>query len=262
MKRIFLLIVILVQFFITFNMALAEKITLQAPKNSFYVQDYADVMIPEAKERINRVSSELQQKTKAQICVVTVRTIGETPIKEYANELFREWKIGDKELNNGVLLLVAIDDRIARIEVGYGLEGAISDATAGNILREEIFPYFKNEKYGTSKYNAGIMKGYYSLVDKVAKEYKVTIDTAPKIKDREEEKREKKVEYIVTGIVMIIGAFYLYRKIKNNNGGSGGTGGKYERDYSSTSSSSSNYSSRENSGSGGSSGGGGADGRW
>ncbi|MFX5602861.1 TPM domain-containing protein, partial [Acinetobacter baumannii] len=68
-------------------------------------------------------------------------------IAEYANKLFREWGIGNKKTNNGVLILAAIDDRKVWIEVGYGLEGAIPDVTASAIYRNEITPEFKQQNY-------------------------------------------------------------------------------------------------------------------
>ncbi|HAK12506.1 MAG TPA: methanol dehydrogenase, partial [Chitinophagaceae bacterium] len=78
-----------------------------------------------------------------QIAVVLIRSLEDYPIEEYANKLFREWGIGNKKTNNGVLLIAAIDDRKVRIEVGYGLEGAIPDIVANNIIRYELGPSFK-----------------------------------------------------------------------------------------------------------------------
>lgn len=139
-----------------------------APTSSIYVQDYAGVLSGDTKARINSLGSRLAAKTKAQVVVVTVPTVGDTPIEEYALAVLRQWGIGDKTLNNGVLMLVAVQDRRSRIEVGYGLEGALPDAKTGRIQDEYMIPYFQQ-----GDYNRGVLNGYLALVNEVAKEYRV-----------------------------------------------------------------------------------------
>ena len=104
--------------------------------------------------------------------VVTVPTLDDRPISEYANELFRTWGIGDKQLNNGVLLLISKEPRKLRIEVGYGLEGALPDGLTGQIRDEQIVPALKKNDY-----DEGVLQGYEALVAEVQKEYNVTLDT-------------------------------------------------------------------------------------
>jgi uncharacterized protein len=99
---------------------------------------------------------------------VLIKTLNDRPVEEYATKLFREWGIGNKKTNNGVLILAAIDDRKVWIEVGYGLEGAIPDITASEIYRNLIVPAFKRQNY---------YEGLDNAVDALAKaavgEYKV-----------------------------------------------------------------------------------------
>ena len=123
-------------------------------------------MIDDAtKNQILEIGGELDKKYKAQIVVVTIETLSGNSIEEYANDLFRNWGIGDKNLNNGVLLLIAKDDRKFRIEVGYGLEGAITDGYAGEIL-DGMTNYFRE-----GDYSAGILQAYGELTRKTYEEY-------------------------------------------------------------------------------------------
>lgn len=143
-----------------------------APTTSIYVQDYAKVLSNDTEARINSISQSLASKTKAQVVVVTIPTLSGAPIEDYALTMLRQWGIGDKQLNNGVLLLVAVNDRQSRIEVGYGLEGALPDAKTGRIQDQYMIPYFQQNDY-----NQGILNGYLALADEVAKEYNLQLNT-------------------------------------------------------------------------------------
>lgn len=148
-----------------------------SPKTNFYVNDYADVLSEETENYILNSNIDLQSKTKAQIVVVTVKTLDGKTIEEYATELFREFGIGDKEKNNGVLLLCSTGDRMFRIEVGYGLEGALPDGKTGRIQDQYIIPYLKNNNY-----DEGIKNGFSAILEEVCKEYNIEISGAQKSK--------------------------------------------------------------------------------
>ncbi|NLU44227.1 MAG: TPM domain-containing protein, partial [Acholeplasmataceae bacterium] len=141
------------------------------PATSIYVQDYAKVLSPQTKATINAYSSAIADKTKAQIVVVTIPTLDGAALDDFSLGLMRKWGIGDKEKNNGVLLLVAVQDRQSRIEVGYGLEGALPDGLTGRIQDQAMLPLFKQ-----GNYDKGVMQGYSSIVNTVIKEYKLTTD--------------------------------------------------------------------------------------
>lgn len=145
------------------------------PTSSIYVQDYAKVLSAETKQKLNRVGSEVAEKTKAQIVVVTVQELDDTPIDVYGLELLRQWGIGDKTLNNGVLLLIDIKGRQSRIETGYGLEGALPDGKTGQIQDEYMIPYVKD-----GDYNRGIENTYLALAQVVMAEYQVNGDDVAK----------------------------------------------------------------------------------
>jgi uncharacterized protein len=112
------------------------------------VSDYAGVLKPEERESIESAIRGYQQRTGHEIGVAVVDSLRGGDIDDFANKLFAQWGVGKKGQDNGALLLVAIKDRSARIEVGYGLEPKLTDAVAGRILREQMFPSFKQGRYG------------------------------------------------------------------------------------------------------------------
>lgn len=157
------------------SVAWAQPQIPPVPTSSIYVQDYAGVLSGDTKARINNLGSQVAAKTKAQVVVVTVKSLEGAPIDEYALGLLRTWGIGDKQLNNGVLMLVAVNDRKSRIEVGYGLEGALPDAKTGRFQDEYMIPHFQR-----GDYNAGVYNGYLALISTVAQEYNLQLNTDAK----------------------------------------------------------------------------------
>lgn len=148
-----------------------------SPTKDFYVNDYANVLTEETEKYIIQANLELQQKTGAQIVIVTVPSLEGQDIESYATELFREFGIGNSVKNNGVLLLCSTGERLFRIEVGYGLEGTLTDGKTGRIQDEYIIPYLRDNNY-----NDGIKNGFSAILDEVIHEYDITIDNqlAPK----------------------------------------------------------------------------------
>ena len=143
---------------------------LPKPARMAYVVDTAGMVATEDAAQIETLGAELRAKTKAEIVVVTVPTLGGADIETYANALFRSWGIGDAQMNNGVLLLIAKDDRAFRIEVGYGLEGAITDGYAGSVL-DAMKGEFRKENYSPA-----ILMAYIALAQKASAEYGVGLD--------------------------------------------------------------------------------------
>jgi len=113
-----------------------------------YVNDFAGVLNPSERSTLENVLRDLEQRTGSEVAVVTVQSLEGGEIDDFTNRLFEKWRIGKKGKDNGVLVLAAIQDRKARVEVGYGLESIIPDAEAGRILREQMFPRFKQGQYG------------------------------------------------------------------------------------------------------------------
>ena len=141
------------------------------PAQREYVVDAAGMVRPGDAERIRQIGTELREKTKAELVVVTVDSLDGTDIESYANELFRSWGIGDAKQSNGVLLLIAKEDRQFRIEVGYGLEGKITDGYAGSVL-DAMKDEFRKENYSPA-----ILGAYINLAQRACEEYGVGLQS-------------------------------------------------------------------------------------
>jgi len=124
-----------------------------------YVQDFANLISPQMENQLRTAARVLEDNTMAQISIVTVESLQGNDIETYGNEMFRSWGIGDKEQENGILLLVAKQEQKFRVEVGYGLEGRINDAKAGDILRS-IEPYFRE-----GNFDAGLAFAFNQLAE-------------------------------------------------------------------------------------------------
>lgn len=112
-----------------------------------YVNDFANVISDTTESELEAVLDAHEKETSNQVTVVTVSTLGDDYIEHYAVELFKEWGIGTEKNDNGILVLLAIEDRKVRIEVGYGLEGALPDSVADSIIRTKMVPALKNTDY-------------------------------------------------------------------------------------------------------------------
>ncbi len=103
-----------------------------------YINDFAHVLQPNTVAQMEGVCQQIDQKAHAQIAVVTINSLDGADVESYAVDLFKSWGIGDKSTNRGVLILYAIKDHRARIEVGYGLEPILPDGKVGSFQREAI----------------------------------------------------------------------------------------------------------------------------
>lgn len=166
-KNVLLKSIIIFIFLILISTKVMAMVT---PTNDFYVNDYANLLNEETKEYIISTNKSLCSQTGAQIVVVTVPSLDGDSLEDYATTLFRNFGIGDKNKNNGVLLLLALEERKFRVEVGYGLEGVLPDGKTGRIQDEYIIPYLKQNNW-----NDGIKNGYNAILEVVAKEYNVEV---------------------------------------------------------------------------------------
>lgn len=116
-------------------------------KAAGFVNDFASVLTPESRVSMETKIASLQKSSGIEIAVVTVRSLGNDTVENYAVKLFEDWKIGNAEKDNGLLVLVAPNDRKARIEIGYGLEGVITDLQANKIMQNVMIPAFKDNDY-------------------------------------------------------------------------------------------------------------------
>jgi uncharacterized protein len=142
--------------------ACAYSLALAAPnfpELTGRVVDQAHVIPPATRVDLETKLADLEMKSGIQLVVATVSSLDGEEIEPYANELFRTWKLGEKDKNNGVLLLVAPKERRVRIEVGYGLEGTLTDALSKVIITNAIAPRFKTGDYGD-----GVTRGVDDII--------------------------------------------------------------------------------------------------
>lgn len=144
----------------SFPILSAERLEFLPP--SGFVNDFASVMDPREREELEKVLSSFERETGTEVAVATLESLKGEPVQDVAVRLFKEWGIGKKGKDNGVLILVAPREKKMWIEIGYGLEGAINDAVAGRIYREIMVPYFRQNDF-----TSGISKGALAIMQAI-----------------------------------------------------------------------------------------------
>lgn len=232
------------------------------------VVDLANIIEPALEVQLVSALRELEDKTTAQMAVLTVSSLDGETIEAFSLHTFGQWKLGQKDKDNGLLLTVALKERKYRFETGYGLESVLPDSLLGSIGREKLVPFFKKGKYGE-----GIAAATKEVLAVLAKNYNVQLGggipvqalsaSVPVRPDRSQD--EMYIVLFVGGMVLLFIIMLFFAK--KDGSGSGG----YSSDSwsSSDSDSSSSFSSSDSSssdsgfsGGGGESGGGGASGSW
>lgn len=242
------------------------------------IVDNANLISPQLRSQLSAQLVSLEKKTGDQIVIATITSLNGYDIETYANTLFRRWQLGQKEMNNGILLLVSLNDRSVRIEVGYGLEGTLTDALSSIIINTMMVPNFRD-----GNYEKGIAEGVKAIED-ILTGNEADFQSRVKAKQELEREQQRKLEQqqIISKII-IVGFFLLFvvmpilaaifgKKVgpkrykwlgivftlwflnmRNGGGFGGGFGGGGD---------SGSFGGGGFSGGGGSSGGGGASGRW
>jgi uncharacterized protein len=146
----------------------------QIPPPQGYVTDQAGVIDPPTKAKIEALAQELQQKTGAEIAVLTVRTTEPLDDFTYAMRVADAWKVGKKGEDTGLLVLVAVDDRKVRVVTGYGVEGVLPDGLVGNIQDTEMVPEFRAGRMGE-----GIWRGVAQMAQRIAADRGITLTGVP-----------------------------------------------------------------------------------
>jgi len=145
------------------------------PMPQEYVDDLANVITPEHKHALNGILQELEQKTGVQYIILTVQTTNGIPIEDFSIGLaHNQWKLGQKGKDNGLLFTLAVKDRAYRFEVGYGLEGFVTDAFVGQVGRDVLVPYLKKGQYSRGVYEANLQ-----VVQRIARKMGVQLSGMP-----------------------------------------------------------------------------------
>jgi uncharacterized protein len=177
-----------------------------------YVSDFAGVIDPASRQRIDAYCAAVERATGAQLAFVLVPSLQGEPVEDVANLLFRKWGIGQKGENNGALLLLSVNDRRSRLEVGYGLEPILPDGAAGGLLRE-MRPALREGRFGEA-----MLVAAHQLGERVAREKGVQIDE--QVRPRRQYKETGAplpVPLILVGMLVLL---FLFSK----GGGGGGAG--------------------------------------
>ncbi|BEV10125.1 TPM domain-containing protein [Asticcacaulis sp. DW145] len=234
------------------------------PKLTGRVVDQAELLTPEVEADLTAKLAGLENATTDQVVVVTVSSLQGYDIADYGYQLGRAWGIGQKEAratpgaeseaggqfkNNGVLLIVAPNERKVRIEVGYGLEPVITDAYSSLIIQNAILPAFRDGDYPT-----GIVKGTDEIIAQLSADRGTAIEKARQIEHQPVHKGERFPVWIIIVVVLfllIFGRgwlpFFILEALLRGGGGGGWSGGGGGGGFS---------------GGGGSFGGGGSSGSW
>lgn len=169
MKKLFSITALVCALCIVFSVTSVCASGKLQPTKDFFVNDFAGVISEEDYRKMYNEGVNLYKACKAQVVAVTVNNLGGEEIEDYSYNLANDWGIGDKEEDSGILLLLSVEDRKVRIEVGSGLEGAIPDGKTGRILDTYGIEHFKNNEF-----SAGLAAVYDSIVNEIYIEYDMT----------------------------------------------------------------------------------------
>ncbi len=208
----------------------AEPIAQLRPTD--YVNDFANILDQGTVKRLDDICQQIDQKAHAQIAVVTINSLDGSDIESYAVNLFKKWGVGSKASDHGVLILLAVQDRKYRIEVGYGLEPILPDGKVGGFGREAV-PFLRQ-----SNYSGAILLMTSRVADVIAQDAGITLTGArPEISEQPQEHLGKGISpggMVVLAIIIVLVLFVpplrriLFWMILFGGGGGGGyRGGGY-----------------------------------
>ena len=160
-KYIFILVI-----FTLLLSAFSSHAEIPVPKLESRVNDYANMLSPATEAQLEHRLAALEQTDATQIAVLTIPSLQGESIERFSIRVAEKWKVGQEKLDNGVLLIIARNDRKLRIEVGYGLEGKLTDLVSGQIIRNIITPEFK-----AGNFDQGVIDGINAMIAVVSGEY-------------------------------------------------------------------------------------------
>jgi uncharacterized protein len=219
----------LLLFFVFLSLCCAQTLHAVTPeppsKPDAYVIDLAGIVQSEHKAKLNSHLKELEQKTTAQVLVLTIQSLDGEDIVGFAQRIFEKWKPGQKGKDNGLLVIVSLKDRKYRFHTGYGLESILPDSKLGSIGRDNLVPKFRKGDYG-----GGIFDAVLVIIKTIAGAQGVEITGMPKVRKavRKSSDLEDLPWFALFGIILIP-FIIIYRLLKKAMGG--GSGGGYGGGY-------------------------------
>ncbi len=189
-------------------------------KPAGYVNDYANVLSPNARAQLTALCTEIDQKAKAQIFVVTVPSLNGRPVEDYSFDLATKWGVGPKDTSSGVLIFFAINDHKYWTQVGYGLEPILPDGKVGGFGREAV-PYLK-----AGNYDAAVLLMTRRVADVIAKDRGITLSAAPLPSPRPPHAADTQSNGILALLLLGVFIFVLFKMMSGGSGrGRGGGSG-------------------------------------
>ena len=179
------------------------------PTKEFYVNDYANILYSETKEEIIRLNKLLENKTGAQIVVVTIDNLENDTIENVAYKTFNNFGIGNNDKDNGILIIISKSDRKIRVEVGRGLEETLNDSKVGRMMDQYMIPFLK-----LNEYDKGIKNGFNAFYNYLLEYYNIT--------DIESEEVIQDVDIMdnsLTALIILIIIVVMIIRIKNGHYG-------------------------------------------
>jgi uncharacterized protein len=190
-----------------------------------YIVDLAGIVQKQYNTKLTAYLKELEQKTTAQVIVLTVQSLDGEDMFGFAQRMFEKWKPGQKGKNNGLLIVVSLKDRKYRFQTGYGLEGALPDSKLGSIGRDYMVPYFRKGDYGGGIFSASLV-----IIRAIAAEQGVEITGMPKPKaaakkasDLDDIPWPALIAMIMVPALAVL--FFMKRAMSGRSGGGGYWGG-------------------------------------
>ena len=191
------------------TMPLPSAFALDVPKLQQRVTDLAAVLQPQQRSNLEQELTAYEQRTGHQFAVLTVPTLAGDPLEDFSMRVAEAWKVGDKKRDDGLLVLLALQERKVRIEVGYGLEGVVTDAVAKRVISEHMAPEFREGDYA-----AGLLAGLQTLMKAAQGE-----SLGPPKRD---EKPSSRADWVIPLIFVV--ALIFFTRNRRGGGGRGGRG--------------------------------------
>lgn len=226
-----IMVVIILMSMITGCSTSLEKIPIPTVEKNVYIYDDDNIIDDDVEKKLNKMLVELEKKTEAEFAVVSVKSLQDRSIEDYANNLFNTLGIGKKGKDNGALLLFSRSDKKVRLEIGRGLEGCLNDSKCGRILDKYFVPYRENDEY--SKATEMTVK---AVLNVLAEEYKIniqgvesdfSIDEADSNSDEELPSWALIIIVIILIVLIIIGAICCGGSSSGGNFGGGFSSGGF-----------------------------------
>ncbi len=182
-----------------------------------YVNDFAGVISPDARNRLTALCTDVDQKAQSQIAVVTVHNLDGDSVEDFTNRLGDQWGVGHKT-SRGVLILLAVDDHRYRVEVGYGLEGILNDAKVGDFGRA-IVPALRR-----GDYSSAVLQLTWSVASVIAQDRGVTLSGAPPAQPAPDHSGSLPPVVVLVILIVLFGGIVLLNRLARGGGGPRGGG--------------------------------------